>query len=170
MASLTQPLREEHAELRPRIETLRSVADSVGVVGSAELATRVAECRDFLAGHLLAHAQAEEAALYPAVEQAMGCADATQTMRLDHAEIRRLAGSLGELELRLRARPLDAGGERDLRRVLYGLYTLVMLHLGKEEDAYLPVLDRRLTAAQAAEMFERLHAAAAEAARRTRST
>ena len=170
MGSLTQPLRDEHAELRPRIEALRAAADSVGVAPAAEVAEAVARCHEFLADHLLAHAHAEEASLYPAVEEAMGCPGATQTMKLDHAEIGRLVEMLGGLRGRLQAGPLNRGGELELRRVLYGLYALVMLHLQKEEDAYLPVLDGWLTAPRATAMFEAMHAAASEAARRPRTT
>ena len=164
----TQPLRDEHKELRPQLEMLRATADAIGSASPEDLAGRVSGCHSFLVEHLLVHAQAEEAALYPAVEQAMDCAGATETMRLDHAEVRRLTEELGRLSDGLRRSNLDAAEQNRLRMVLYGLYVLVMLHLQKEEDAYLPVLDARLTAADAASLFERLHAAAEEAQRSTR--
>ena len=47
--------------------------------------------------------------------------------------------------------------------MLYGLYTLVKVHFAKEEEIYLPLLDARLTAAEAREMFLAMEAAAAEA-------
>lgn len=160
MARLTDPLREEHAELRPQLEALRATADQVGTAPRAALAKAVSACHSFLADHLLVHAQAEEAALYPAVEQALGCAGATDTMKLDHAEVRRLTGRLDHLRQRLSVGGLENGEERELKMVLYGLYAVVTLHLQKEEDAYLPVLEARLSPKQAAEMFARLHAAA----------
>ena len=161
----TQPLKDEHAELRPRLEMLRTAADAVGSATRADLAGRVAGCHAFLVEHLLVHAQAEEAVLYPAVETVRGCEGATDTMRLDHAEIRRLTDELGPLSDRLQRSELAPGEQNRLRMILYGLYVLVMLHLQKEEQAYLPILDARLTAGQATEMFRRLHAAAEEAAR-----
>lgn len=164
-AQHTQPLKDEHAELRPQIEMLRAAADAVGSASRDDLAARVSSCHSFLVEHLLVHAQAEEAALYPAVETALGCEGATETMRLDHAEIRRLTDELGHLSERLQRPKLDLAAENRLRMVLYGLYVLVMLHLQKEESAYLPVLDARLTPAQAADMFRRLHTAAEEAGR-----
>ena len=167
-AKHTQPLRDEHAELRPQLEMLRATADGVDSESRDDLAARVSSCHSFLVEHLLVHAQAEEAALYPAVEKALGCDGATETMRLDHAEIRRLTGELGLLSDSLLRSELDPAGENRLREVLYGLYVLVMLHLQKEETAYLPVLDARLTPAQAADMFRRLHSAAEEAGRSAR--
>ena len=161
----TQPLRDEHAELRPQLEMLRAAADGVGSESRAVLGGRVSSCHSFLVEHLLVHAQAEEAALYPAVETALGCDGATETMRLDHAEIRRLTGELGLLRDTLLRSELDPAGENRLRQVLYGLYVLVMLHLQKEEAAYLPILDARLTPGQAADVFRRLHSAAEEAGR-----
>lgn len=164
MARLTDPLREEHQELRPQLEALRAAAEQVGSAPRTALAKTVSDCHSFLAGHLLVHAQAEEAALYPAVEQAMGCAGATDTMKLDHAEVRRLTERLADLRDRLSTGELAQDEASELKMVLYGLYVLVNLHLQKEEEAYLPALDARLTPEQAAGMFARLHAAA-EAAR-----
>ncbi len=52
---------------------------------------------------------------------------------------------------------------RVLRRVLYGLYALVAIHFAKEEDIYLPLLDTRLTAQEAQQMFKEMERAAQEA-------
>lgn len=167
MASITQPLREEHAELRPEIEAIRAAADSVGRGSPAALSESVERAHAFLSGLLIAHAAAEEEVLYPVVAEAMGSPDATRTMALDHAEIRRLTGRLGELRQALTAGALEDEGE--LRMVLYGLYVLIRLHLDKEEQAYLPLLEDRLKAEEAAEMFHRMEAAAARAKRQVSS-
>jgi iron-sulfur cluster repair protein YtfE (RIC family) len=50
-----------------------------------------------------------------------------------------------------------------LRRILYSLYTLLKLHLAKEEEIYLPLLETKLTAEEAHAMFEKMEAAAHEA-------
>ena len=52
---------------------------------------------------------------------------------------------------------------RSLRQVLYGLYALVKVHFAKEEEVYLPLLDARLSAAEAHQMFEAMETAAHEA-------
>ena len=86
----TQPLRDEHRELRPHVDDLREVADLVGEVPADTLAARLREASAFLHEHLLRHARAEEAALYPAVERVLGAPGATATMRRDHVEVARL--------------------------------------------------------------------------------
>jgi iron-sulfur cluster repair protein YtfE (RIC family) len=52
-----------------------------------------------------------------------------------------------------------------LRRVLYGLYALVKVHFAKEEELYLPLLDARLSPAEAEHMFADMEKAAKEAKR-----
>ena len=163
MTTLTQPLRDEHAEILPRIEQLREVADDVGSLSDDGLRKAVVEVHDFLAGHLIAHAQAEEAALYPTVAEVCGAPEVTATMSREHEEIGSMVDELGETRGRLEASGPDANVERELRRLLYGLHALVGVHFRKEEEIFLPLLDDRLTRERADQMFEALHAAAHEA-------
>jgi len=158
--SVTAPLRDEHKELLPHIESLRTTADSIedhhaGVIPGLD------EAVEFLAHHLLPHAQAEDAALYPKVDELMGAPGATATMRRDHVEVAGLIAELGRLRDALEAEPSPAQ-LRSLRRLLYGLYAIVSLHFAKEEEIYLPILDSGLSAEDAATMFESMekHAAA----------
>jgi hemerythrin-like domain-containing protein len=160
MPSLTQPLRDEHKELLPEVETLRVAADAAGDTSLEALRARIDDAYAFLAHHLLPHAEAEERALYPVVDQALGAAGATATMSRDHVEVRRLTEELAALRAQLATGPVDAAQLSALRRVLYGLYTLVRVHFAKEEDVYLPLLDARLTPAEAERMFAALGAAA----------
>jgi iron-sulfur cluster repair protein YtfE (RIC family) len=159
----TQPLRDEHKELLPHIEALRTVADSVGEVPLPALQQAVSAAHDFLAHHLIPHAQAEEQALYPVVARLMGAPEATQTMSHDHMEVGRLTDELGSLCGRLADGPLTEAQTKALRRVLYGLYTLVKVHFTKEEEVYLPILDARLTGEAARELFAAMEHAAHEA-------
>jgi len=165
-AAPTQPLRDEHKELLPHIESLRVAADAVGVAPTAVVRQRVDDAYDFLAHHLLPHAQAEEQALYPVVGKVIGASEATRTMSRDHVEVGRLVEELGALRERLASGTMREPEAQALRRVLYGLYTLVSVHFAKEEEVYLPLLDARLGADEAREMFAAMEAAAAEAKRR----
>lgn len=160
---ITRPLREEHKELLPHVEELRATADMVGEAPPGELLKAIDACLGFLEEHLLPHAEAEENGLYPAVQRVLGAPETTATMSLDHAEIRRLAGELASLRGEVGVGALTTGRARNLRRVLYGLYALVALHFLKEEEVYLPLLDARLTPAEAEEMFKQMEAAAARA-------
>jgi iron-sulfur cluster repair protein YtfE (RIC family) len=158
MITLTQPLREEHKELIPHIERIRKVADSLPDASPDQVRAGVQEVYEFLAYHLIPHAQAEEAALYPAVQGVLGSPDATRTMSRDHVEVIRYIEELDGL----RQNP-SIQDRKALLRVLYGLYALVKVHFAKEEEVYLPILDERLSSEQAGEMFEALEAAAGQA-------
>lgn len=163
MVTLTQPLRDEHKELLPHIELLRTIADVIGEASIASLRRSVDEAYAFLTQHLLPHAQAEERALYPVVGRLMGAPEATATMSRDHVEVGRLTQELGSLRSHLVGTSMSASQERALRRVLYGLSALVTIHLAKEEEIYLPILDARLTADEAHHVFEVMERAAQEA-------
>ncbi len=163
MANLTQPLREEHQELLPHIEAIHQVADAIGETPLPELRPQIDGVYDFLAHHLLPHAQAEEAALYPVVGKVMGAPEATGTMSRDHVEVGRLIDELRLIRSNTSGPTLTASQIKDLRRVLYGLYTLVKVHFAKEEEVYLPILDTRLTPAEARRMFAGMEEAAHQA-------
>jgi hemerythrin-like domain-containing protein len=159
--TLTQPLRDEHAELYPHIDALRRAGDAVGRADPGELRGLVDASHEFLVHHLVPHAHAEEQALYPAVGRAVGAAEATATMARDHVEVQALTDELGAYRDRL---PADAAPDEELanglRRVLYGLHHLVKVHFAKEEEVYLPILDERLDPTEAEAMFAAMgHAA-----------
>lgn len=159
---ITEPLREEHRDLLPHIEELRSIADSVGGVPADTLREEVETAYTFLIEHLIPHATAEDRVLYPVVARVMGAPEATATMSRDHVAVGSLTSELGNLRLQLSA---DASPEllKGLRRVLYGLYALVSTHFAKEEEIYLPLLDARMTAEEARDVFERMENSAVTA-------
>lgn len=165
---LTQPIRDEHRELLPHVESLRTAAEVVADDSSSrpQVQDVLDRALDFLTGHLIPHATAEDEVLYPAVEQVMGAPGATRTMRRDHVEVvaftedvQRARDGLGE--------PVLPGQRRELEQLLYGLYAVVRLHFAKEEEVYLPLLDAHLTAEAAAALFRDMETAAGEAKRQT---
>jgi iron-sulfur cluster repair protein YtfE (RIC family) len=162
------PLRDEHQELIPHIEALRDAGEAVGSSTNDVLAL-VDEAYEFLTHHLIPHAMAEDEALYPVVQRVMGAPEATATMSRDHKEVDRLTASLNELRARVRAGETGDAIERELRRVLYGLYAVVKLHFAKEEEVYVPLLEAQLNESEATAMFQAMHEAAARAARATPS-
>ena len=163
MTTLTQPLRDEHKELLPHIESLNLAGLAVhGTLSQASL-DLIDEAYAFLTHHLLPHAHAEEAALYPVVQKAMGAPLATATMSRDHVEVERLTQELGQLRGELNGFEIGAGKANELKRLLYGLYTLVKVHFAKEEEVYLPILEANLTETDARQMFEAMEKAAGEA-------
>src|SRR5512143_2676801 len=94
MKPLTQPLHDEHRELFPHVDAILELAGRIAEGEVAGLRLALEDIYDFLAHHLLAHAQAEEAALYPVVQQALGSPDATKTMSRDHVEVKRYVEEL----------------------------------------------------------------------------
>jgi hemerythrin-like domain-containing protein len=163
MARLTQPLRDEHREILPHVEVLRTVADSAGGASMQSLRAGIDEAYEFLAHHLIPHAWAEEQALYPVVDRVLGAPGATATMSRDHVEVVRLTQELESLRSRLSGATVSEPEAEALRRILYGLYALVKVHFAKEEEIYLPLLDARLSTEEARWMFEAMEAAAKEA-------
>ncbi len=169
MSTVTQPLRDEHRELWPHIESLREAADHLDTASPETTRSEIADAYDFLAHHLLPHAQAEEQALYPVVGRLLGASEATATMSREHVEIGRLTEELGTLRARLDQGALSQADRRDLRRVLYGLHALVKSHFANEEEVYLPLLDARLSATDAQAMFVTMEDAAHAAKSRVAS-
>jgi iron-sulfur cluster repair protein YtfE (RIC family) len=58
---------------------------------------------------------------------------------------------------------VSESNEQALRRVLYGLYAIIKLHLAKEEEIYLPLLEARLGTEEVQRMFEVMKRTAQEA-------
>jgi iron-sulfur cluster repair protein YtfE (RIC family) len=146
----TQPLRDEHLALLPELSALRLAAEAVGTPAAGEHLERA---RRLLVRHLYPHMAAEDEVLYPTIDRLVG-ADATDTMRLDHEEIRRRTTRLEEA-LREDTTVQDAA----LRSELYGLDAIIRLHLMKEEQLYYPILDGALDDPGAAELVANLHEA-----------
>lgn len=145
-APVTRPLRAEHRELLPHIEGLDALAIAIGR-GDDGAVDRLREELHYLAEHLVPHAFAEEAVLYPAVEKAMGVAGATETMIADHGEILRRIDRLTAMA--------EAGvpDPDETRTVLHGLAAILALHFRKEEDILLAVLDATLSDREAGALF-----------------
>ncbi|HZD70457.1 MAG TPA: hemerythrin domain-containing protein [Actinomycetes bacterium] len=160
MTTITQPLRDEHASLVPHIQALREVADQVGETSVESLRQEIDGACQFLTYHLIPHAQVEDQVMYPAVGKALNAPEATATMRRDHVEVGRLTAELGTLGAQLGGTALDPAHAKALRRILYGLYALVTVHFAKEEEIYLPILERRLSPEEARDLFAAMDHAA----------
>ena len=93
----------------------------------------------------------------------MGSEEGTATMSRDHIEVERLTQELETLRSQTTQTEITLQQANSLRRVLYGLYTLVKVHFAKEEEVYLPLLDVRLKPEEAKAMFSAMEAAAQEA-------
>jgi iron-sulfur cluster repair protein YtfE (RIC family) len=146
MSDITEALREEHQALLPHIDELRVIADRLGEMPQHEIRHGLDDVYQFLTQQLIPHAAAEEDALYPAVGKILGSPQATATMSRDHVEVSRLTEQLGWL--RSQGTTFDLEQMKNLRRVVYGLHTLLKVHFAKEEEIYLPLLESHLSDAE----------------------
>jgi hypothetical protein len=149
--AISDALRREHLHLHHGNEDLKRLGDGVGRDPVHETVAGVEAAVRFLRGELLPEGRREDELLYPLVGLILGSPRATLTMSWDHAEIERMAGQL--------ARAAEEFDEAMLRRLLYGLYHVIRLHLVKEEELYGPMLDEDLSPDRADEVVRELRAA-----------
>lgn len=159
MSRPTDPLRLDHLRFAGQVDAIRAAADGISDTPGPDVPAAVRDVLGWLRGELAAHARAEEAVLYPAVAAALGSPDATRTMVEDHRRLRTLTDELTPLADAFGAGPLSLTQLTSLRRVLYGLHALVSIHLLKEEEVYLPILDAALTADEAEELYAEMQEA-----------
>lgn len=163
MRDLMQPLRNAHKQLMPHLEDLRKTGDAIDEADLGTLRAAVDDDCQFLRDQLIPHFHAEEQALYPVVAGMMGSPEAAAAMKRDHLEVRAMVDELFDLRDDLSNGPLTRTLARDLRRVLYGLYALIHVHFVKEEEVYVPILERKLTHQAAQDLFDAMDEAAGHA-------
>jgi soluble P-type ATPase/iron-sulfur cluster repair protein YtfE (RIC family) len=121
----------EHRDVRPLVERIRTVADTL--TDPSHDLRPVHTLLGRLETDLVPHERAEEAELVPIVARALGGADPTGALSRTHAEIEHQVS-------RLRRMLDDLGGDEtpedvvDVRRLLYGLYAILRLHNAMEEE------------------------------------
>jgi hypothetical protein len=71
----------------------------------------------------------------------LGGTDPTATMSRAHAEIAHLIRRLGVLLTELDPRGPDDDDLLELRRLLYGLHAILVLHFAQEDEGYLSLVD-----------------------------
>ncbi|MGZ4128615.1 MAG: hemerythrin domain-containing protein [Actinomycetota bacterium] len=157
MTSNMQPLRDEHAEMRMFVEALLIAADRIGHEDLEIVLRGIDGALDFLQHHLIPHAETEERVLYPAVCQVLHDPLATATMTMDHEAIIELTDQLAVARARISGDGMNLDDADILRRVLYGLYALVSLHVSKEEVVFMPLLEENRTNAEAQDLIEQMH-------------
>ncbi|HLF41830.1 MAG TPA: hemerythrin domain-containing protein [Acidimicrobiia bacterium] len=154
------PLREEHAVLRRRLDAVEDLAITLPILPRVKVLRELADALEFLTAHVTPHALAEEAILYPVIDQIAGSSETTVFMRAEHAEI------LGRIEsLKLSAvRSQDAVAyeieQRQLRLQLPGLSAILRMHLDVEENVLFPILEASLSEEEAARLLEEMVTAA----------
>jgi uncharacterized protein (DUF2249 family) len=121
----------------------------------------------FLRREVLPHANGEERFLCPAVEPLLKAHGmATATMRIDHRAIERHIQSLENAAARLKSdvKARRAEARRDLARLVWELQALFEVHLEKEEQVYLPLMEQYVPESEQRRILEQMHEASPEQA------
>ena len=147
-ASLGRELEHEHHSLRPRLDELRQVADRLD---PSDLLTpsdlhEVRVLDRWLREDVLPHERREEEQLYPLVARVLGGTDPTSALSRGHVEIDHLAHRLSRL---LEDIGLDVPEPEDvveLRRVLYALHAVLVLHFAQEDEDVFPLIEEPVPA------------------------
>jgi iron-sulfur cluster repair protein YtfE (RIC family) len=132
----------EHATLRPDLDLLRSAADQIGTTPTAAMLVTLRSVQRFLVHELLPHEQAEDAQLYPVFDRILGGSDPTGTMSRAHVEIAHHIRRIGHLIDDLDTTAPDPEDLIELRRSLYGLHAILLLHFAQEDEGYLSLVDQ----------------------------
>jgi soluble P-type ATPase len=135
--ALAKRFRDEHRIIRLDIDEIRSVADALGALAPDHAMARVRAVHRRLVDEVLPHEQAEEEVLYPAMTRVLGGTDPTGTMSRAHVEISHQIHRLGRLLEELGTGTPDDLDITELRRILYGLHAILLLHTTQEDEDYL---------------------------------
>jgi iron-sulfur cluster repair protein YtfE (RIC family) len=142
--------------LLPYAEAVLRVADSVGQPSQAVLLSGLDAVLSFLNNDVMSMAYAEDRVLYPEITRLLATPEAAVAMGRDHQEIAWLGEQLSDLRAQLDSEPLNAFRANELRRLLFGIYALLRLHFIKEQEVYLPLIERSCTAEELASLHRRL--------------
>jgi hypothetical protein len=145
MRSLPDASHEHHEQIEPHVDRLPELAEMIGRVTPEVFSSSFQEECSFIVGRLVPHMETIETTLYGRLELVMDKRHSMEPMRREHEQLRGLFASLCEYSELVADERLSEGDQVGLRRVLYRLYAMLKVHLA-EEELYLGVLDRNLTA------------------------
>jgi soluble P-type ATPase len=139
-SDLAAKLASEHRTLAPRVADLAALAGRLESLPPGEALVQLQAVGRLLAEDLLPHEDREQREAFPLLRQRLGAEDPTGPLIQTHQAIRRLARLYARLLSQL---PSEGPGPQDLhelRRSLYGLHAVLVLHFGQEDGLY-SVLD-----------------------------
>jgi len=144
LRSLPETTEYHHALMRPHVEALPGLAETIDTVRRDAFARRFEEEYHFIVDQIVPHIEAVEGAIYPELERLLANRHSMLPMRHEHREILRLIRSLGDYRAQIRSGTLDDARSMGLRRALYRLHSMFRVHMAEEEH-YLAVLEGSLS-------------------------
>ncbi|NUQ75201.1 MAG: heavy metal translocating P-type ATPase, partial [Polyangiaceae bacterium] len=133
---LAQGLTSAHRSLRPHVGELAALAARLDSLAPRDARVQLEEVREMLEKELLPHEREEQETAYPLLGKMLKEEDPTGPLIQTHHEIHRLTRLFGRLVAQLPPEGPRAEDLRDLRRALYGLHAILMLHFAQEEELY----------------------------------
>jgi hemerythrin-like domain-containing protein len=131
MPVATPQFHSAHADVLEATAVLRAVARLLPGLPRHEREVLLDGAGNATSG-IEAHMQLDERVLYPEIARRLGDPLATASMSYDHRAIRERLHRLAEV---------DADDTAQLQELLYGLDALIRVHLWKEDELYLRMLD-----------------------------
>jgi hypothetical protein len=125
-------MRTLDVELEARAELLSDAARTLPAVEPEERAALRARALEFLRDDVREHMRLEERVLHPLLAERLGDPLAPAPMRYEHLAIRWWTDRIAEA---------DVEDVDELQRLLYGVHALIRVHLSREEDLYVGVLE-----------------------------
>src|SRR5579864_2867776 len=154
MSKVSDAFRYHHRQLAEELAQHTAALTGGASQGDPEPLVR------FLRRELLPHATGEERSLYPVVEPLLKAHGmATATMRMDHRAIERYIQALerAAADARDTREAGRAQARRDLARLAWQLQAVFEVHLEKEEQIYLPLLERYVSQTEQQDILADMH-------------
>lgn len=156
-----ESVQAEHERFLPHLEEIKETADSIGTGSSKSVLGRTAQIHEFLAHRLIPHAVAEGRLMLPLVRKMPGGSEIAAGMNQCHVQLGRLTDELESAAKQARELSMDADAENELRRVLYGLHTVLTAHFAQAEEVFTAAIEQE-TSGERAELFENVERSAEE--------
>ncbi len=148
--ALSLQMQRRQAEVRPLLQSLRTVADSLDRLEPAVALAKLQILHSALVNLLLPHEAEQETTLFPLVTRLRGNDDTVAGLKRMHVEIAHLTRVLGRMLEDIAADGFESADLPDLRRLLYGLSALVRLHVAQEEEEFSAMFESTATDSKAA--------------------
>ena len=140
-SALVRRFTGEHRTLRPDLDQIRGAADRSGPPPHRRVHPELRTCSGSWSTSSTPHEQAEDPQLYPVFDRVLGGSDPTGTMSRAHVEIAHLIRRIGHLIDDVAPTAPDPDDLIELRRFLYGLHAILLLHFAQEDEGYLSLAD-----------------------------
>lgn len=134
--AVAQGLASTHRSLRPYVGELAALAARLESLPGPEARAQLESAREMLEKELLPHEREEQQTAYPLLAEMLKDEDPTGPLIQTHHEIHRLTRLYGRLVAQLPPDGPRTEDLRDLRRVLYGLHAILLLHFAQEDELY----------------------------------